>query len=81
MRPGWPPTLILTGRKDTSTPIPGAEKFHRLMLAAGNRCELHVYETVGHSFEDTPGHIDPVVSADSKQRSYDFLRAVGFGPP
>ncbi|HTZ21226.1 MAG TPA: alpha/beta hydrolase [Opitutaceae bacterium] len=81
VRPGWPPTIILTGRKDTSTPVQGAEKFHRLMLAAGNRCELHVYETVGHSFEDTPGHIDEAVSADSKQRSYDFLRAVGFGPP
>jgi acetyl esterase len=81
VRPGWPPTLVLIGRLDKITPAAGSEKFQRLMLAAGNRCELHVYEGVGHSFEDAPGHIDPAVLADSKQRSFDFLRRIGIANP
>ena len=81
VRPGLPPTLILIGRQDTATPLVGAEKFCQLMRAAGNRCDLHVYENVGHQFEDAPGHIDPQVSADSKQRSLRFLRDVGMLTP
>lgn len=81
VRPGLPPTLILIGRQDTTTPAVGAENFCRLMHAAGNRCDLHVYEKVGHQFEDAPGHIDPQVSADSKQRSLRFLRDVGMLTP
>lgn len=80
VRPGLPPTLILIGREDKQTPAAGAEKFHRLMLAAGNRCELHIYAGVGHSFEDKPGHIDPAVDADSKQRTLQFLRDLGWLP-
>lgn len=81
VRAGLPPTLILIGRLDTVTPAAGAEKFRQLMQAAGNRCDLHVYENVGHQFEDAPGHIDPQVSADSKQRTLHFLRDVGLTPP
>jgi acetyl esterase/lipase len=80
VRSGLPPTLILVGREDQTTPAAGAEKFRRLMQAAGNRCELHLYDHVGHSFEDAPGHIDPVVSADSKQRTLQFLRDLGMLP-
>lgn len=80
VRPGLPPTLILVGREDRTTPAAGAEKFQRLMQAAGNRCELHIYDHVSHSFEDTPGHIDPAVSADSKQRTLQFLRDIGMLP-
>jgi acetyl esterase len=81
VRSGLPPTLILIGRRDRITPAIGAERFCRLMRAAGNRCDLHVYENVGHQFEDAPGHIDPQVSADSKQRSLQFLRDTGMLPP
>ena len=80
VRPGLPPTLILIGREDRVTPLAGAEKFQRLMRAAGNRCDLHVYEGVGHSFEDRPHHIDPAVDADSKQRTLQFLRDLGWLP-
>jgi acetyl esterase len=81
VRAGLPPTLILIGRLDTTTPVAGAEKFRQLMQAAGNRCDLHVYENVGHQFEDAPGHIDPQVSADAKQRTLHFLREVGMTAP
>jgi len=80
VRPGLPPTLILIGREDTVTPLAGAEKFRHRMLAAGNRCDLHVYAGVGHSFEDRPGHIDPAVDADSKVRTIQFLRDLGWLP-
>ena len=80
VRPGLPPTLILTGRLDPTTPVAGAEKFCRLMRTAGNRCELHIYENVGHSFSDRPNHIDPQVSADSKKRSLQFLRDMAMLP-
>jgi acetyl esterase/lipase len=80
VRPGWPTTLILIGRLDKTTPAAGAEKFCRLMQAAGNRCDLHIYDHVGHSFEDAPGHIDPAVAADSKQRTLQFLRDIGLLP-
>ncbi len=79
--PGLPPTLILIGRQDKVTPLAGAEKFCRLMRAAGNRCELHVYENVAHEFKDASGHIDPQVSADSKQRTLQFLRDLGLLAP
>ena len=80
VRPGLPPTLILIGREDQQTPLAGAEKFQQRMRAAGNRCELHVYENVGHSFEDRPHHIDPAVDADSKVRTIQFLRDLGWLP-
>jgi len=80
VRRGLPPTLILIGRLDQATPLAGAEKFQRLMRAAGNRCDLHVYENVAHSFEDRPHHIDPAVDADSKVRTIQFLREIGWLP-
>lgn len=80
VRPGLPPTLILIGREDQQTPLAGAEKFQRLMQAAGNRCDLHVYDGIGHSFEDRPHHTDPAVDADSKQRTLQFLHDIGWLP-
>jgi len=46
---GWPPTIISDGTKDKTTPIEFAEKFTRLMIAAGNTCELIPVKDAGHS--------------------------------
>jgi len=46
---GWPPTIISCGTKDTTTPIEFAEKFTRLMKAAGNTCELIPVKDAVHS--------------------------------
>ena len=46
---GWPPTIISNGTKDKTTPIEFAEKFTRLMKAAGNTCELISVKDAGHS--------------------------------
>ena len=84
VRKGLPPTLILQGNVDTVTPLAGAQRFCDRMRAAGNVCELHVYEGFGHLF--TPAGIpddgmpepDPEVSADAIARADRFLKSLGF---
>lgn len=84
IRPSLPPTLILVGRTDTVTPLVGVQQFAELMQAAKNRCELHVYDGVGHLF--TPSHLpddgfpqpDKSVAADALARADDFLRSLHF---
>ena len=81
---GLPPTLILQGSVDTVTPLNGVKRFYELMQAAGNTCELHVYEGFGHLF--TPAGIrddgipqpDPAISADATARADRFLDDLGF---
>jgi acetyl esterase/lipase len=84
VREGLPPTLVLQGNVDTVTPLRGVERFCERMRAAGNVCELHVYEGFGHLF--TPGGIpddgmpqpDPAISADASARADRFLESLGF---
>lgn len=84
VRKGLPPTLVLQGNVDTVTPVTGAKRFCERMRAAGNVCELHVYEGFGHLF--TPAGIpdggmpqpDPAISADASTRVDRFLEALGF---
>jgi acetyl esterase len=84
VRKGLPPTIILQGRDDTVTPLAGAQKFTTRMLAAGNRCELIIYDGVGHLF--TPSNIpdynepqpDPKVQADAFEKTDEFLKSLGY---
>lgn len=46
---GWPPTIISNGTKDKTTPFEVAEKFTRLMMEAGNICELISVKDADHS--------------------------------
>lgn len=50
VRKGLPPTLVLTGKADTTTPYENAERFTRLMKEAGNTCKLVGYEGQKHGF-------------------------------
>ena len=84
VRKGLPPTLILQGSVDTVTPLGGVKRFCERLRAAGNVCELHVYEGFGHLF--TPAGIpdngmpkpDPAVSADATARVDRYLKSLGF---
>jgi acetyl esterase/lipase len=84
VRKGVPPTLILQGNVDTVTPMAGAKRFCERMRAAGNVCELHVYEGFGHLFTPagTPDHgmpqPDQATSEDASKRADRFLEALGF---
>lgn len=46
---GWPPTILSNGTKDDTTPIQTAEKFTKLMIEAGNICELITVKDAAHS--------------------------------
>lgn len=76
---GLPPTLIVQGRTDTVTPTPGVQRFCDRMRAAGNVCELHIYEGVGHLFtpatepDDDWPNPDPKVRAEAAQEVDRFL--------
>ncbi|MCA1855119.1 alpha/beta hydrolase [Massilia oculi] len=73
--PSLPPTIIVTGRDDTVTPLRAVKKFHERMKAAGNVSELHVYDDVGHMF--TPkGQSDsgfPNPDKAVRQRAYEAI--------
>jgi acetyl esterase/lipase len=84
IKKGLPPTLILQGRDDTVTPLSGVQKFTNRMIAAGNVCELIIYDGVGHLFtpsgEPDSGYPnpDPKVQADAYKKADDFLRSLGY---
>ncbi|MBP2160501.1 MULTISPECIES: alpha/beta hydrolase [Asticcacaulis] len=86
VRPGLPPTVMVTGRTDTVTPLAGVTKFQERMLAAGNVSVLHVYDDVGHLF--TPaGHPDDgfpkpdqAVQAEAYEAIDRFLIEQGYLP-
>ncbi|UCC85026.1 MAG: alpha/beta hydrolase [Gemmatimonadota bacterium] len=84
VREGLPPTIILQGRTDTVTPLAGVQRFCDRMREAGNRCDLHVYDGVGHLFtpstepDDGLPNPDPEVQAEAYQRADEFLRSLGF---
>lgn len=50
VQPGLPPTLILQGTADTTTPPENADRFTRLMCAAGNRCRVVSFQGERHGF-------------------------------
>ena len=84
VRAGLPPTLILQGDVDTVTPMAGAVRFCERMLAAGNLCELQVYEGYGHLFtpagipDDGMPQSDPEIEAQAVVRADEFLASLGF---
>jgi acetyl esterase/lipase len=81
---GLPPTLILQGNVDTVTPLSGAKRFCDRMRAAGDVCELQVYEGFGHLFtpagtpDDGMPQPDPATSAAASRRADRFLESLGF---
>lgn len=76
---GVPPTLILSGTADT-TARPGLlEKFTADMHAAGNRCDLRLYEGGMHGFyrkSDHGGRFHPLTLAEIST----FFRSLGWIP-
>jgi acetyl esterase/lipase len=84
VREGLPPTIILQGRTDTVTPLAGSKTFCDRMRDVGNRCDLHVYDGVGHLFtpstepDDGMPNPDPEVQATAYRKADEFLQSLGF---
>jgi acetyl esterase/lipase len=84
VRPGLPPTIILQGRTDTVTPTAGVRRFCDRMRDQGNRCDLHVYDGVGHLFTPSsePDYGTPKSDAEVEAAAYAeadrFLVSLGF---
>ena len=84
VRKGLPPTIILQGRNDTVTPLAGVQDFVDRMTASGNKCELIIYEGVGHLFtpssepDDGWPNPDPKIQAKAFAKVDEFLKSVGY---
>lgn len=71
-----PPTIILTGRADTTTPYASAEVFTKVMLAAGARCDLVGYDGQKHGFfNQEPYKAQTLAAADAFLVSLGWLAA------
>ena len=76
-----PPTIVFLGTKDKLIPVATAEKYKKLMVEKGRRCDLHLYEGKSHGFFNYRGDMkdfyQTVLETDK------FLTSLGYlkGPP
>ncbi len=84
VKEGLPPTIILQGRDDTVTPLAGVQNFADRMKAAGNFCELIIYDGVGHLFtpssepDDQWPNPDLEIQAKASAKAVEFLKKLEF---
>lgn len=83
IRRGAPPTLLLHGALDTGIPEEQARRFQRLMIEAGNRCDLTVYPGVSHAFVLLDYYPEEDVVVRAIRDTDRFLESLGYlkGPP
>ncbi len=75
--PNTPPTLIFHGTADSTVAIDNVIAFRDSMEAAGNRCEVMVFQGKGHGFFNY-GRDDNHAYEKTIQRTGDFLKSLGF---
>jgi acetyl esterase/lipase len=79
-----PPTSIVHGGSDTLTPLAGARAFCDRIRVEGVRCDLHVYEGLGHLLtrnlanQEDDFDPDPDARADGVSKHASFLTEIGF---
>lgn len=82
VRAGIPPTLVLHGTADSTVPFENAERFVRLMKAAGNRCRLEAFDGQKHGFFNgdffRPKTKDTSIYSQTIRKSHEFLNALGY---
>ena len=81
VRPGLVPTIVFHGTADKTVPFENAERFTRLMHAAGNTCVLVPFEGKDHGFFNGPFFRPSNDRADyalTMKRTAEFLAAQGF---
>lgn len=76
VKPGLPPTLVLHGTGDTTTPFAGAKAFHEAMKRAGNECSLIAHEGGRHGYFI----FDLKLYEQAMKQTEDFLKKYGMLP-
>jgi len=90
IRPDTAPTIVFFGSKDAFVPVATAEKFRDEMKKVGCRCELFIYEGMGHGFFNhgndysKPGggnqnYVKTVGEMDKFLESLDYLKPGHWG--
>lgn len=81
VRAGLAPTLVFHGTADTTVPFENAERFTRLMMEAGNRCELKAFEGEAHGFFNSTlfrPKADPAIYDQVMAAGAAFLQSLGY---
>ncbi|HEU4386371.1 MAG TPA: alpha/beta fold hydrolase, partial [Blastocatellia bacterium] len=89
VRKPMPPMIIISGVEDVVTSDRGARKYCARVSESGGRCELHSYEKLGHLLTrklerraQLQGDFDydPVATSDAENKTWSFLRSLGYFP-
>jgi acetyl esterase/lipase len=78
------PTSIVNGAADTLTPLPAARRYCEQLSAKGVRCEVNVFDGLGHlltrnlSNQESEYDPDPEARAQASREQIEFLRSLGF---
>ncbi|GAF02013.1 alpha/beta hydrolase [Saccharicrinis fermentans] len=79
IRKNAPPTIIFLGKKDHLIPVSIVEKYQNKMKEVGSRCDLFLYDGVGHGFFNNTKHngefyTKTVYQSDLFLKSLKFLK-------
>lgn len=80
VREELPPTIILQGTQDKLIPVSVAENFKDSMEKHGNRCDIVLYEGVGHGFFNQDNGPDSPYR-ETLGRTVEFIRSLGWTEP
>jgi acetyl esterase len=75
--PKAPPSVLFLGSSDKLIPVPTLERFRDRLVAAGERCELHVYPGEEHGFFNSRNQ-DGKYYALTVRAADEFLRSLGW---
>src|SRR6266542_1299409 len=87
VRSGMAPAIVISGTIDPMTPEAGARRFCARVKEAGGRCELHIYDGLGHLLTrkvDRQAQLrgdfdfDPKATADADDKIWKFLEELGY---
>jgi acetyl esterase/lipase len=71
-RKDMPPLIIVHGSRDTTVPVPQAEKLQKLLEEKGADSTLHLVEGAGHGYQSPP-----TAWPDAEKATFEFLAKKG----
>ena len=77
IRPGLSPAMVVHGRDDQVVEVEQVIEFEAAMKAAGNRCDLRVYDGEGHGFFNYFDGANPMFTETMRETDR-FLASLGY---